>query len=211
MINTNKIIKIAKTYFVNPAAGHDWSHVERVYNLAKKIGKAENANMEILEPAVLFHDIARKKEDSGEIACHAEEGAMMVKEILQKINYPDGLIDQISYAISVHRYRLNINPKTLEAKILQDADRLDALGAISIGRIFTYGGEHKRLMYDPKQPPKNYYNSDAATSLNHFFEKILHLKPETFKTETGKLIAKERYQYSKDFVERFLAEWEGKQ
>jgi uncharacterized protein len=211
MKNTDKIIKIAKTYFVNPVAGHDWFHVERVYNLARKIGQAEKADMEILEPAALLHDIARKKEDSGKIECHAQEGAKMAKEILQKINYPENLIDQISYAISVHRYRLKINPETLEAKILQDADRLDALGAISIGRVFTYGGGHKLPMYDPDLPPKDYYNSNAATSLNNFFERVLPLKPETFKTETGKLIAKERYQYTKDFVERFLAEWEGKQ
>lgn len=211
MKNINKIIKIAKTYFVNPAAGHDWSHVERVYNLSLKIGKAEEAKMEILKPAVFLHDIARKKEDLGKITCHAQEGAIMAKEILQKIKYPEDLIDQIFYAISIHRYRLKVEPQTLEAKILQDADRLDALGAISIGRVFTWGGEHKRPMYDPQIPPKSSYNSDAATSLNHFFEKILYLKPETFKTQTGKHLAEERYQYSKNFVERFLTEWEGKQ
>jgi len=210
MTKINEVKKIAKTYFKNPVSGHDWFHVERVYRIAVRIGKAEKADMTILKPAVLLHDIARKKEDLGKIKCHAQEGAKMAKKILSNLDYSKEKINQIAYAISVHRYKLQIKPKTLEAQILQDADRLDALGAINVGRVFSYGGEHRRPIYDPKIPPKPYYNSDATTSLNHFFEKILKLKPKTFNTKTGRQIAKERYQYSKNFVKRFLLEWRGK-
>jgi len=210
MNKIKEIEKIAKTYFKNPVSGHDWFHVERVFRTALKIGKTEKADMSILKPAVLLHDIARKKEDMGKVKCHAQEGAKMAKKILNKLNYPQEKIEKIIYAIGVHRYKLQIKPKTLEAQILQDADRLDALGAVSVGRIFSYGGEHKRPIYDPKIPPKSFYDSDAATCLNHFFEKIFKLKPETFNTKTGRLWAKERYRYSKSFVKRFLLEWQGK-
>lgn len=210
MTKIDKIKKIAKTYFVNAVAGHDWFHVERVYRSAVKIGKKEKANLKIIKPAALLHDIARKKEDLRKVDCHAEEGAKMAKKILTGLGYKESQIKKIAYAIESHRYRKQIKPKTLEAKILQDADRLDALGAISIGRIFSYGGEHQRPLYDPGKPPKTYYDSHAATSINHFFEKIFDLKPELFNTKTARLLAKERYSYTKQYVERFLKEWEGK-
>lgn len=209
VVSINRIKKIAKSYFKNPVAGHDWFHVERVYKLAVKIGKSERADMSILKPAVLLHDIARKKEDRGEIDCHAKEGAKMAIKILLRLNYPKKKAKQIAYVIEAHRFRQKMRSKTLEAGVLQDADRLDALGAVSIGRIFSYGGEHKRPMYDPKIPSKSFYDSNAATSINHFFEKIFHLQPKTFNTQTARQIAKERYKFSKKFVKRFLQEWQG--
>lgn len=209
MNKIKKIIQIAKSYFQNPVAGHDWFHVERVYKNAFKIGKNENADMDILEAAVFLHDIARKKEDMGKTECHAKEGAKMAKTILKSLDYREKDIEEISEAIKDHRYREQIKPKTQTGRILQDADRLDALGAVSIARIFSYGGEHKRPIYDPKIPPKSYYDSNAATSLNHFFEKIFHLKPAGFHTKLGQEIAKERYTYIQNFVKRFLKEWSG--
>lgn len=207
MNKIKKIEKIAKSYFKNPVAGHDWFHVERVYRMAIKIGKQEKANMEILKPAALLHDIARKKEDTGKIECHAKEGSKMARKILKELDFTSDKIEKIAYAINVHRYKLQLKPTTLEAQILQDVDRLDALGAICIGRIFTYGGEHKRPMYDPRIPPQPNYTSNAATSINHFFEKILKLKPETFNTKMTQKIAQQRYQFTKEFIERFLKEW----
>jgi uncharacterized protein len=138
------------------------------------------------------------------------EGANMARKILRNLNYSKEKIERIAYAIENHRYKKQAVPKSLEAKILQDADRLDAIGAVSIGRIFSYGGEHKRPMYDPKIPPKSYYDSNAATSINHFFEKNLLLEPDTFNTKMACQIAQERYKYTKNFVERFLKEWGGK-
>lgn len=209
MNKIKKIIQIAKNYFQNPIAGHDWFHVGRVYKNALKISKNENVDMDILEAAVFLHDIARKKEDAGKTECHAKEGAKMARKILSDLDFPKNKIDPVAYAIESHRYRSQVKPETLEAKILQDADRLDALGATSIGRIFSYGGAHNRPIYDPNLPPKSYYDSNAATSINHFFEKTFQLKPETFNTKTARKIAEEKYSYMKDFVERFLKEWQG--
>lgn len=210
MSELDQIAKISKKYFKNPVTGHDWFHVERVYQIAIKIGKDEKANIGILKPATLLHDIARKKEDMGKIKCHAQEGVKMARKILKNFNFPEEKIEKIAYVIKVHRYKQQIKPKTLEAQILQDADRLDSLGAINVGRIFSYGGEHKRPMHDPKIPPKSHYGSNSATSINHFFEKIFKLKPKTFNTKAGQQLALERYRYTKNFVKRFLQEWEGK-
>jgi len=212
-INTTKIDKIAriaKSFFKNAVAGHDWFHVERVYNLAIKIGKIEKADFDLLKTAALLHDIARKYEDLGKVKCHGEGGAKIAKKILSDLRFSKEEIEKICYAIKAHRYKTQTKPITLEAKILQDADRLDALGAICISRVFSYGGEHLRPIYDPKIPPNPHYTSNAATSINHFFEKILKLKPETFNTKTGRKIAKDRYKYTQEFVERFLKEWKGK-
>jgi len=210
MTKIDEVRKIAKTYFKKPVSGHDWFHIERVYQTAIEIGKVEEANMSILKPAALLHDIAKKKEDMGKTKCHAQEGAKMAKKILNDLGYPKEKIKQIAYAIKVHRYKRQIKPKTLEAQILQDADRIDVLGAIGVGRIFSYGGEHKRPMHNPKIPPQSYYDSNSATTVNHFFEKICKLKPDTFNTKTGRQIANERYKYSRNFVKRFLLEWKGK-
>lgn len=210
MNKIDQIKNISKTYFENPMAGHDWSHVERVYNLSEKIARSENADLDIVRISALLHDIARKKEDLCEVECHANEGSKMAQEILSKLKFDPIIIQKVSHAISCHRYKKKIKPDTLEAKILQDADRLDALGAVCIGRIFTFGGEKKRPMYDPKLPPRSFYDGNGATSLNHFFEKIFYLKPSEFNTKTAKEIAKKRYSFTKLFVKRFLDEWEGK-
>jgi uncharacterized protein len=209
MGDIDEIRRIAEGYFDKSAAGHDWHHVERVYRMAVKIGKAEGADMSVLEPAALLHDIARRKEGEGAVECHAAEGARMARQILKEISYPDDKIEKIAYCIDVHRYRKQIKPTTLEAQALQDADRLDALGAICIGRCFTYGGAKGRPMYDPDIKPAEKYESKAATSMNHFFEKILKITPESFNTKTARGIAKERYAFVKGYVERFLKEWKG--
>jgi len=120
MNKIKEVEKIAKTYFKNPVSGHDWFHVERVFRTALKIGKTEKADMSILKPAVLLHDIARKKEDIGKVKCHAQEGAKIAKKILNDLGYPKEKIKQITYAIKVHRYKRQIKPKTLEAQILQE-------------------------------------------------------------------------------------------
>lgn len=210
MQDIEKIKTIARGYFKNAVAGHDWFHVERVYRLARIIGKAEKADMSIIEPAALLHDIARRKEDSQEVECHATEGAHMAAGILRKLGYPEEKIQKIAYCIDVHTYRKQIKPKFLEAQIMQDADRLDALGAIAIGRIFSYGGEHKRPMHNPKIKPAKHYVSNAATSINHFYEKILKMTPSSFNTKTARRIAKGRYAFVKEYVDRFLKEWDGK-
>jgi len=209
-MDIDKISAIAKEYFKDAVAGHDWFHVERVHKLAMHIGRLEGADLSILEPAVLLHDIGRTAEDKGAVDCHAKEGARLAKEILAGLNYPKDKVEKIARCIAVHRYKDQFKPESKEEKVLQDADRLDALGAVGIARIFAFGGEHKREIYNPAVQPAE-YKSAANTSLNHFYEKIFNIKPETFKTQTARELAKDRYAFTKLFVDKFLKEWIGEQ
>jgi uncharacterized protein len=193
--------------------GHELDHTERVYRLCLTIAKTEKVDLDILRAAALFHDIARmKQEEMKDTICHEEEGAKMAKEILSKTVFPQEKIDETAYAIKVHRHSRGIKPTTTEAEILQDADRLDSLGAIIIGRMFYYNGKRNIKMYDPNIPPRKHHEEKGkVTAINFFYEKILKLTPETFNTKKGKEMAKERYEFAKEFLERFIKEWEGKE
>ena len=202
--------KKIQPYF-EKTGSHSFEHTERVYNLAVHIAKFEKVDIDIIKTSALLHDIMRKKQDecNGKI-CHAEEGAKIAKEILEEMKFPRDKINSVCHAIEVHRYSKKLKAETKEAEILQDADRLDALGAITIARIFDYGARKNRPIYDPKLKPKEYiHNSESESSFIHFYEKILKIKPETFKTKKAQEIAKERYNFVKEFVERFEKEWRG--
>lgn len=191
---------------------HELSHTDRVYNMANLLLKYERADRDIVKAAALLHDIARMKEERGEIECHAEEGAKMAEKILNKSDFPRKKIEGVCYAIRVHRYKNGLEAKTKEAQILQDADRLDALGAICIARIFAYGGKKDRVIYEPSIKPRKVYSDSSVetTSFNHFYEKILKIKPETFNTKTARKIAQHRYKFVEGFVKEFLEECEGR-
>jgi len=195
-----------KPYFKK--GGHGFDHTERVYNLAVRIAKQENADMDIVKASALLHDIARKKQSETGL-CHAIEGAKMAPKILKEINFPKEKIPAVVHCIEVHRFSKRMIPKTIEGKIIQDADRLDALGAIAITRIITHSAKHGRPHYDPNIKPHTIYTSRANTSINHFYEKIFKLKPKNFHTKLAQKIAKERYGFTKEFVERFIKEWNG--
>jgi uncharacterized protein len=195
-------------YFVE--GGHGFDHVERVFNMAMKLAKEEKADEEVVGISALLHDIARSKEDKDENLCHAEEGAKMAINILKKYNLPENKIKNIVHCIEAHRYSKGIKPETKESEIIQDADRLDALGAIIVARVFTRNGEQKSPMHQPGRKPDKNYHGQVTTAINHFYEKIFKLKPEEFNTKTAKNIAKKRYKFTKDFVDRFLEEWDGK-
>lgn len=195
-------------YFIK-GTSHEFSHTERVYSNALKLAEEENIDLDILKAAVLLHDIARQKEDNGEVECHAEAGAKMAEEILNKTDFPKEKIPKVIHAIGIHRHSKNLKADTKEAEILQDADRLDALGAITIGRMFATGGEVKRSMYLPGKeigPNKKGYSD---TTIEGFYNKIFKITPDTFKTKKAQEIAKERYDYVVNFVERFKKEWAG--
>jgi len=187
---------------------HSKSHVERVYNLAVRIAKKENADLEIVEASALLHDIARAMEDEGKIEDHAVEGAKMAKKVLEEVNFPKEKIDKVVHCIEVHRFRKGIKAESLEAKILQDADRLDIIGAIGIARVFARGGWENMPIYDPSIPPKERYDGKSLTSVNHIYEKILKVKG-SFNTSIAKEIAEERHKFVEQFLERFLKEWKG--
>jgi|TARA_B100001964_G_C14241028_1_gene605044 uncharacterized protein len=196
--------------YYEDGGSHDFSHTERVYNMAIKISEGEDVDMDIVRTAVLLHDTARHKQDCGEVDCHAVAGAQIAEEILKETDFPKDKIEKVVYAISVHRHSSKAETETREAEILQDADRLDALGAIIIGRMFATGGKMGTPLYDPKIPlgemGKGGY---SKTTINGFYDKLAKIKPETFKTAKARRIAKDRYKYIMDFAERFKKEWRG--
>ncbi len=190
---------------------HGFDHTQRVYNLSLKISEEEDVDLDVVKMAALLHDIARMKEEVSENICHAEEGAKMAKEILTGLGVAEDKINKVAEAIEVHRYSKGLKAETKEAEILQDADRLDALGAICIARVFGYSGKIGRIFYDSKLEIEEYtHNHESNSAINHFHEKILKIKPETFKTKKAKEIAKGRYNFIQEFLDRFIQEWEGK-
>jgi uncharacterized protein len=199
--------KEIKKYFNH--ASHDISHVLRVYRLAVRIAEKENADMECIKAAALLHDIARTDEINGKIECHAEGGAKKAEQILEKFGYAPEKIRIITDAIRTHRYKNQLKPKTKVGEILQDADRLDLLGTMGIARTFARAGETRSPLHDPGINPDKKYRSSITTAINHFYEKILKVTPDTFHTRTARSIAKSRYKYTKTFIERFLKEWDG--
>ncbi|MDH5449455.1 MAG: HD domain-containing protein [Candidatus Bathyarchaeota archaeon] len=188
---------------------HDKSHVERVYNLAIRIAKEENADLDVVTAATLLHDITRAMEDEGKIADHAIEGAKMARKILEEVGFPSKKIARVIHCIEVHRFRKGLEAESLEAKILQDADRLDIIGAIGMARVFTRGGWGNKPIYDPTIPRKEKYDGKSLTSVNHIYEKILKVK-DTINTNTAKEIAEERHRFVEQFLERLLNEWKGR-
>jgi uncharacterized protein len=190
---------------------HSFDHTRRVYDLALKIGKKEKADLDVVKASALLHDIARLKEDNKEVKCHAESGAEMAKKILKEMNFPENKIENVVHSIKVHRHSKGLLAETKEAKIIQDADRLDALGAITIARMFSTGGKIDRPLYKPEIPFGKVHEGYYSDSTIHgFHNKILKIKPETFNTNFAKRLAKGRYQFVKKFLDRFVKEWEGK-
>jgi uncharacterized protein len=200
----------AKRFFLYSKGSHDWSHVERVYNLCIRIGKKENADMEVLKLAALLHDIGRKDEDEchGKI-CHAERSAILAKEILEKHDLNKEKIDKILHCIETHRFRGNKVPASKEAKILFDADKLDSIGAVGIGRDFLFAGEigarlhNKDVDIEKTQP---YTKEDTA--YREFIFKLIKIKDRMI-TEEGKRIAEERHRFMVEFFERMNKEVDG--
>ncbi len=193
---------------------HDFDHVLRVVALAERIGRAEGADMEILQAAALLHDIARAEGDQrGED--HAALGAERVRELLR--GQPPERVEAIVHAIAAHRFRLGAEPRTLEARVLFDADKLDAIGAIGIARAFAYGGLHAQPLWadlplpglDPGAPHGNPdVEDDAHTPVHEFVQKLSRLK-ERMHTRTGRAIAEERHQYMLEFYARLRREVKG--
>ena len=206
-----KIENEAKKIFKNTKGCHDWDHTERVLNLCMHIGKKEKANIEILILSALLHDIAREDQDkSNGLICHAEKGAKTAREILKKYNFPEEKVDEIIHCIKCHRFRGGNIPKTLEAKILFDADKLDAIGAIGIGRAFVFSGEIGARIHNTKI---NIENSEAYskdnTAFREFMVKLRKVKDKIL-TKEGKRFAKDRHDFMKIFFNRLNKETEGK-
>lgn len=205
-----KTVDFVKKELQGAEAGHDWYHIERVWKLAEHISKSENANKEVVALAALLHDIADPKFHNGNETLALE----VSKRFLTEISADESTIEQVLYIIQnisfKNRGEAPANP-SLELQIVQDADRLDAIGAIGIARTFNFGGFKNNAMYDPEIAPKlnmskEEYKKSNGTTINHFHEKLLLLK-DLMNTETGKKLAAERHQYMLGFLEQFHKEW----
>jgi len=190
---------------------HEWEHTERVYNLATHIGKKERADFEVLELAAILHDIARKEENesSGKID-HAKLGSVLAKDILERYGFSKEKIDAITHCIETHRYRKSKTPETKEAKILYDSDKLDSIGAIGIGRAFSFAGRLGAKVHDKNidiEKAKEYSADDSA--YREYLVKLRYLK-DKMTTKEGKKIAKERHEFMEQFFNRINKEVDGK-
>jgi uncharacterized protein len=178
---------------------HDFDHVLRVYRLAERIGHAERADMAVLRTATLLHDIARPDQDSGRVSDHAVEGARRAQEILD--GQPPEFVEAVAHAIETHRYRADRPPETLEARVLYDADKLDAIGAVGIARTFAYGAHRGQRLWAERTDSEHTANQEFAVKLSK-------LKDLLF-TETARAIARERHNFMVEFFERMAAEVAG--
>lgn len=202
-----------RSVLVREGTGHDWWHVHRVWQMAKRISLAENADLHVVELAALLHDIADWKAHGGDTTVSPKRAG----DWLSSLNVDSGVIDHVCRIIadiSFKGAKVEQPELSLEGRVVQDADRLDAIGAIGIARAFAYGGSRGRLIYDPARKPiehdsAEFYLKTEGTTVNHFHEKLLLLK-DRMNTTTGRVLAAERHQFMVDFLEQFHAEWEGK-
>jgi uncharacterized protein len=216
MSTTNLIettIQFVKATLAQAEGGHDWFHIERVYKNAVLIAASENCDLEIVQLGALLHDIADSKFHDGDETI----GPRTARTFLESEKVSPATIDHVIAIIeniSFKGGRVERQFSSIELDIVQDADRLDAIGAIGIARTFNYGGFKNRALYNPEIAPnltmtKDEYKNNEAPTINHFYEKLLLLK-DKMNTTTGKQIAQDRHRYMEDFLERFYAEWEGK-
>jgi len=204
----------AKKYFVGASGCHDFSHVERVYNLALSIGKKEGADLGILALSALLHDIGRKAEmKSRGKFCHAEKGAELAKKILNKYKLDSDIIDQVVHCIISHRYRNQHIPKTIEAKVLFDADKLDSIGAVGVARDFLFAGYLGNSLYTGnelkiiKSGQDGCYSKEDTAILEYEF-KLKKIKDRIL-TKTGKRLANNRQAFMTAYFKKFWREVKG--
>jgi uncharacterized protein len=192
--------------------GHDWFHTLRVCRTALAIGREEGADLLLVELAALLHDVADWKFSGGD----HEAGPRAARAWLESLNVPSATIDHVCDIVAGLSFKgagVATPMRSLEGQCVQDADRLDALGAIGVARTFAYGGHKGQPLYDPAAKPEMHASFDAykrggGSSLNHFYEKLLLLK-DRMNTAAGKRLAAERHAFMERFLEQFLSEWEG--
>lgn len=205
----NETIQFVKRTLANAEAGHDWFHIERVYKNALAINANEQADQLVVTLAALLHDIADAKFNNGD----EEIGPKIAGDFLISLKLDPEVIEHVQQIIRNLSYKASLGTVTFISKeldVVQDADRLDAIGAIGIARAFTYGGYKNRVLYDPEIKPqlamtKEEYKNSTAPTINHFYEKLLLLK-DLMKTATGKKIAQQRHEFMLSYLEQFYTE-----
>ncbi|AGB35974.1 HD domain-containing protein [Natronococcus occultus] len=200
----------ARPYFEDAPPAHDWHHVQRVAALAETLVAEESASVDerSVQLAIALHDIGREREDRGEIEDHARWGARKGEAILEDVGASEETIDRTKHCIRAHRYSNDVEPETIEAEIVSDADNLDALGAVGIARAFAHGSVIGSPLYDPAVPPAEDETTAGRSQYNHFHKKILEL-PERMYTDAGRELAAERAAFVREYLERFEAETVG--
>lgn len=207
-----RTISFVKTTLSNAEGSHDWFHIQRVYSNAKNIAKNENCDRFVVALAALLHDIADSKFHGGD----EEIGPKVARGFLKSLEISIETIDHVVSIIENVSFKGGKQVRTfssLELDIVQDADRLDAIGAVGIARAFSYGGYKERAIYDPEIEPnlnmtKEEYKNSTAPTINHFYEKLLLLK-ERMNTSTGKQMARDRHIFMVKYLEQFYAEFKG--
>lgn len=216
-MTNDKLIEATKSFvkeqLKHAEGGHDWFHIERVYKNTLRIAKEENVDITVVSLAALLHDIADPKFNDGDETI----GPKKASKFLLEQNVDSEIIEHVTKIIENMSFKnsfdLNTSFTSKEMEVVQDADRLDAIGAVGIARCFNYGGFKNRPLYDPEIKPnlnmtKAEYKATKAPTINHFYEKLLLLK-EQMNTKTGRRIALERHKYMEGFLKQFFAEWEG--
>lgn len=207
-------IEFVKKELANAEGGHDWFHIDRVYKNSLNIAKHENVDLTVVSLAALLHDIADPKFNKGDETI----GPRKASEFLLKQNVDSEIIEHVTNIIENMSFKnsFDLNPSftSKEMEVVQDADRLDAIGAIGIARCFNYGGFKNRALYNPEiganlNMSKEEYKAAKAPTINHFYEKLLLLK-DKMNTKTATRIATERHKFMESYLKQFYAEWEGK-
>jgi uncharacterized protein len=187
-------------------AAHDRAHVERVVTTARRLARAEDAQMDVVVPAAWLHDCVVVPKDAPDRAQASRRAAEAARTFLKSEGYPEQWIPDIEHAIAAHSYSGDVVPETTEAKVVQDADRLDALGAVGIARCFTVGGALDQLLYNPDDPFCDDRTPDDGTyTLDHFYAKLLRL-PDTMQTEAGRAEAEQRAAFLREYLDQLRDE-----
>lgn len=202
--------RFARSELENDTSGHDWWHIHRVVRMAERLAREEGANAYVCTIAALLHDVADEKLNESK-----ESGLRKVGDWMEAQPMEPEDREHVLEIIANMSYNAGANPpmRTLEGQVVQDADRLDAIGAIAIARTFVYAGWKGHPIYDPRIPPRDSmtpaeYRQGKSTAVNHFHEKLLKLK-DRLNTPSAKRIAEERHRYMQAYLERFMQEWEG--
>lgn len=204
-----RVATLAENFHSTDTTGHDWWHVYRVWNLSKYIARQENTDCLVVELAALLHDM-----DDHKIPGADAVNFPNARNTLLSLNADSLLVEKVVEVISQVSFKgagVNTTPTSLEACVVQDADRIDAIGAIGVARAFAYGGSKNRELFNPNVKPTHHtsfeeYKNSKGSTLNHFYEKLLLLK-DLLNTNTAKRIAQQRHAYMQQFVEQFLDEW----
>ncbi len=212
----NQTAQFVRSKLEGEGSGHDWWHIQRVWDMAKRLASetADPVSTLVVELAALLHDIADHKFHNGDLTI----GPRVASEWLKSLEVNEKVIDHVSDIIKDLSFKgaeVATPMETIEGKIVQDADRLDAIGAIGVARAFAYGGYKSRELYNPDIKPVSHtsfeaYRKDEGHTINHFYEKLFLLK-DRMNTSAAKRIANKRHTFMKEYVDRFLQEWDGNQ